>query len=73
MPERFLSEMDSRYQAGYAHSPLHYGFGIGRRECPGKHVADSSLYIEISRLLWAFDIRQVPNEPPSDETGEPNH
>jgi cytochrome P450 len=72
-PERFLPEKDPRHQSGYVHSSMHYGFGIGRRECPGKHVADSSLYIEISRLLWAFNISQVPNELPTNETGEPQN
>jgi hypothetical protein len=29
---------------------------IGRRVCPGQHVADASLFIGISRLLWTFNI-----------------
>jgi cytochrome P450 len=32
------------------------GFGYGRRMCPGRHIARSSLWIQIARLLWAFDI-----------------
>ena len=31
-------------------------FGFGRRVCTGQHIAKNSLYINISRLLWAFDI-----------------
>ncbi|TDZ58545.1 Cytochrome P450 monooxygenase yanC [Colletotrichum trifolii] len=34
----------------------HFGFGAGRRLCPGMHVADRSLFLSISRLLWAFNI-----------------
>ena len=67
VPERFLSEKDPRHVSGLAHAPMHYDFGIGRRECPGKHVADASLFIVISRLLWAFDIEMCSHDPPSDE------
>ncbi|KAJ9605000.1 hypothetical protein H2200_010389 [Cladophialophora chaetospira] len=67
LPERFLPEKDSRYAPGLAHAPMHFAFGVGRRECPGKHVADASLFIVISRLLWAFDIKPDPKAPPSNK------
>ncbi|CZR65934.1 related to O-methylsterigmatocystin oxidoreductase [Phialocephala subalpina] len=31
-------------------------FGAGRRMCPGIHVAERTLFIAISRLLWTFSI-----------------
>lgn len=31
-------------------------FGYGRRICVGHHVARRSLFLAVSRLLWAFDI-----------------
>ncbi|RFU27833.1 hypothetical protein B7463_g8500, partial [Scytalidium lignicola] len=31
-------------------------FGFGRRVCTGQHIAKNSLYINIARLLWAFDV-----------------
>lgn len=31
-------------------------FGFGRRQCTGQHIARNSLFINIARLLWAFDI-----------------
>jgi cytochrome P450 len=34
----------------------HFTFGAGRRLCQGIHVADRSLFLGISRILWAFDI-----------------
>ena len=34
----------------------HYAFGWGRRICPGLHLAENSLLLLITRLLWAFDI-----------------
>ena len=66
IPERFLPLKDARQQAGLGHAQVHYNFGIGRRECPGKHVADSSLYISIARFLWAFDFT---GPTPGDELG----
>lgn len=41
----------------------HFTFGAGRRICPGMHVADRSLFIAISRLLWAFEFEPVPGYP----------
>lgn len=32
-------------------------FGAGRRMCQGIHIAERSLYLSISRLLWAFDFQ----------------
>ena len=41
-------------------------FGYGRRMCTGQHVAMSSLFINIARVVWAFDI-----EPAVDANGKP--
>ena len=35
----------------------HFVFGAGRRRCLGMHIADRSLFLAISRLLWAFDFK----------------
>lgn len=43
-----------------------FTFGAGRRVCPGMHVAERSLFLGISRILWAFDIR-----PAKDAKGDP--
>lgn len=34
----------------------HFTYGAGRRVCPGIHVAEKSLFLNISRILWAFNI-----------------
>ena len=34
----------------------HSSFGWGRRICPGQGLAENSLFIALSRVLWAFDI-----------------
>lgn len=44
----------------------HFTFGAGRRICPGIHVAERSLFLAMSRLLWAFDIT-----PAKDSNGNP--
>ncbi|KAK0309651.1 hypothetical protein LTR82_015140 [Friedmanniomyces endolithicus] len=41
--------------------PLH-AFGFGRRVCTGQHIAKNSLFINVSRLLWGFDIEYVYEE-----------
>ncbi|KAM5341972.1 hypothetical protein ACJ41O_015003 [Fusarium nematophilum] len=35
----------------------HHTFGAGRRICPGSHVAERTLFIAMSRLLWAYEFR----------------
>lgn len=35
-----------------------FAFGFGRRICPGRHIARHSLWLQIARLLWAFDIEK---------------
>jgi cytochrome P450 len=54
IPERFLDDPNLEQ----------FAFGIGRRECPGQHVADASLYIGISRILWTFNIKPKLDAPP---------
>ncbi|RTE79885.1 hypothetical protein BHE90_005644 [Fusarium euwallaceae] len=44
----------------------HFTFGAGRRICPGLHVAERSVFIGFSRLLWAFNINR-----PLDAFGNP--
>ncbi|KAL2838959.1 cytochrome P450 [Aspergillus pseudoustus] len=39
-----------------------FTFGAGRRICPGIHVAERSLFLGMSRILWAFDIRPAVDE-----------
>ncbi|KIW28517.1 uncharacterized protein PV07_08176 [Cladophialophora immunda] len=68
LPGRWLPRDDPRHVLNGAKTPNHLAFGVGRRECPGRHVADSSLFIVISRILWAFDIDRGDNPAPSDET-----
>lgn len=43
----------------------HYGYGAGRRICPGMHLAERTQWRAIAKLLWAFSI-----ELPVDATGK---
>jgi cytochrome P450 len=45
-PERWLQYPDQPLSA----------FGFGRRSCPGKQIAQNSLFIVIARILWAYNI-----------------
>ncbi|KAF4503330.1 O-methylsterigmatocystin oxidoreductase [Fusarium agapanthi] len=39
--------------------PNFASFGFGRRVCPGRFLADESLFISISRLLATFEIKKT--------------
>ncbi|KAH0838681.1 cytochrome P450 [Lanmaoa asiatica] len=43
-------------------------FGFGRRICPGQHIANRSIFINTTLLLWSFRITQDPKSP-IDDTG----
>ena len=38
-------------------------FGAGRRICPGMMVAEREIWLTISRMLWAFDMIEIPEKP----------
>ncbi|THV00168.1 cytochrome P450 [Dendrothele bispora CBS 962.96] len=58
-PTRFLGERREQ-------DPNEYIFGFGRRICPGRLLADASIYIAIAMILFAFDISPggPENKPP---------
>jgi cytochrome P450 len=64
-PSRYLddplTEAESMAQAD-ANLRDHFTFGAGRRNCPGVHIAHNSLFINIARLFWAFNIRKSVDE-----------
>ncbi|GJE94427.1 cytochrome P450 [Phanerochaete sordida] len=57
-PERFLPPQSEPLPTGIA-------FGWGRRMCPGRHLADASVWIVVASLLAAFEI-----VPAKDEDGQ---
>jgi len=36
----------------------HVSYGFGRRECPGRHLANNSLFVEFALILWASKIER---------------
>ena len=68
-PERFLRD-ELHANASAAHPDFrrrdHFHYGFGRRLCQGIFLAEASLLIVIARVLWAFEIGEVPGEPKLD-------
>lgn len=44
----------------------HFGYGAGRRVCPGIHLAERSLWRVTAKFLWAFEF----SEPVDKSTGK---
>jgi len=69
-PDRFadypLVSSDYANAADYT-TRDHHAFGGGRRICPGIHLAERNLFLEMSKMLWAFKF-ESPVDP---ETGKP--
>ncbi|KAF2135651.1 uncharacterized protein K452DRAFT_281196 [Aplosporella prunicola CBS 121167] len=63
MPERFQShpKLASQYTSD-GPGRDHFGYGAGRRVCPGIHLAERNLFIAMAKLLWAFDFRKRPDD-----------
>ncbi|KAM6497593.1 cytochrome P450 [Amanita muscaria] len=40
-----------------------YAFGLGRRVCPGQHIATSSIFLNTALILWAMTVEKDPNHP----------
>ncbi|OSX61398.1 hypothetical protein POSPLADRAFT_1145520 [Postia placenta MAD-698-R-SB12] len=57
-PERFYNpDGKLNWASGPdTHNRDHYIFGWGRRFCSGKYVAEASLFIVLSRLIWGFEL-----------------
>ncbi|KZT69358.1 cytochrome P450 [Daedalea quercina L-15889] len=53
-PERFLG---TSAEISEARDPRRFVFGFGRRICPGRLIADSSVFLAAVNLVAAFDIR----------------
>ncbi|KAG5917221.1 hypothetical protein E4U42_007331 [Claviceps africana] len=58
-PERFLEPRNEP-------DPKDHIFGYGRRICPGRYLADDTMYLNISRVIATFDVTRK-----LDEQGRP--
>ena len=57
-PERFLGEKPE-------YDPHDVAFGFGRRICPGKELADASIFMTLAMVLSVFNIEKA-----KDSTGK---
>lgn len=67
-PERFLMKTQT---TGPDHNPIerdvldpsvlmpNMAFGFGRRICPGRHIAYSTLWLAICSILHAFNVKKA--------------
>ena len=54
IPERWLEENSTTWNL---EPSLVVPFGVGKRACPGKRLAEQEIYILIAKLFQAFDIQ----------------
>lgn len=59
IPERYENhpQLAPEYAAGKWENRDHYGYGVGRRICPGIHLAERNMFLAIAKLLWAFEFQ----------------
>lgn len=68
-PDRYKDDQLGLYDSAAnpdASKRDNFTFGAGRRICQGIHVAERSLFLGMSRMLWAFNF-----EPATDDQGRP--
>ncbi|KAK2603632.1 hypothetical protein QQS21_004213 [Conoideocrella luteorostrata] len=64
-PDRWVDDGQTSIEAAVNPDPTkrdHFVFGAGRRLCQGMHIADRSLFLAISRTVWAFDFNNAIDE-----------
>ncbi|KAI8229430.1 UDP-glucosyltransferase A1 [Colletotrichum sp. SAR 10_96] len=59
-PDRFVREKygtrDPVDESADDHRRVLYGFGAGRRVCPGQRLARNSLILNMAKIAWGFDL-----------------
>ncbi|KAF2230069.1 putative cytochrome P450 oxidoreductase [Viridothelium virens] len=75
IPERYESHssLAPEYAAGKWEERDHYGYGVGRRICPGIHLAERVLFLAVAKLLWAFRFERGEGPMDSDCTTGYHH
>lgn len=59
-PDRFLQFNDGKLEINRSLSKCDEGnFGFGRRICPGRHLALSSIFINIASVVAAFTLEKA--------------
>ena len=58
-PDRFLDfplSAGEEANQGDPNKRAHFGYGGGRRICPGLYLAEKSIFLNYARILWGFDV-----------------
>lgn len=61
-PARYINDHQTAAEAANnpdASKRDHFVFGAGRRLCQGMHIGERSLFLGMSRLLWAFKFEKA--------------
>ncbi|KAJ7165681.1 cytochrome P450 [Mycena crocata] len=65
-PDRYLEDTLSSAESANLADPYkrdHWMYGVGRRICIGMLLADKELFLAVSRMLWSFNMAEIPGEP----------
>jgi hypothetical protein len=68
-PSRFENDFQTEFESATNSDPTqrqNWVFGAGRRLCQGMHIAERSLFLAISRLVWAYNLEKA-----RDTNGQP--
>ena len=74
-PDRYKDDAQGLADAATNPDPAKRGsfvFGAGRRICQGMHIAETSLFLAMSRILWAFDIVPAKDKKGNDILPDPS-
>lgn len=74
-PSRYAGDHKSSYESATssdARQRDHFVFGTGRRICQGMHIADRTLLLAVSRLLWAFNIDKAVDDAGNEIVPDPD-
>lgn len=61
-PARYIDDHQTAHESATnsdASKRDQFVFGAGRRLCQGMHIGERSLFLAMSRLLWAFNFEQA--------------
>jgi cytochrome P450 len=65
-PERFFNDpflSSTSARLSDPHMRDHWMYGAGRRICAGMLVAEREIWLTVSRMLWAFEMIEIPDKP----------
>lgn len=57
-PDRHADDQSTLFQSANGDPKKRdtFSFGAGRRQCPGIHIVEQTVFLSIARLIWGFEI-----------------